>query len=719
MGASLKEMSLNDVIDKVRTAVYRAGMDEWGDSAMWVAEVFEDHAIVCNEKTGIHYRVGFTMSGDEVTVDDKDSWQEVEQEWVLKTLGPVIEFGGTIKTLDDNGKIGGLLVAYTDKNNLDLGRDFFTKDTDYDAKTGDPITIYYNHGLDRTIKRKKLGRGPGKLEFQDVGVWVEAQLDLRDEYEKAIFEMARAGKLGWSSGTLPNLVERVPQGKGFWIKTWPLGKDGSVTPTPAAGPILTQVLPLKTWAEATSSLQVTPSQDAGDASTRSSTTGTSNGQSTNRSSRSNTKMADKTPQEVFNDQLSLALKDWKVEAVDTPIGEVKDSVSALSQKVESIGDSVTKLVDILEKMPTSKKGGYMTDDGGTKDKASKSFGDFLVAVRRKDYKRLHQVYGSKAVYDPEDSEDWEVKDLSLEPGTAGGFLVPSEYAETLLQITPQASPILSRVQVIPVTRTSGDWPTLDQYITPSAGTGQTAFAGGVNTVITAPGGALTPTEPGFEMLQWRVHKIGGYTQVDNELISDSPMAIEALLRALFNVAVSAKHEYYILRGTGVGQPLGILNSTAPVLFTPTTNSLFSWADVGGMQARFKQVGTGGPAWLIHPSVWPDVLTMEVGTAGGAVWIANMQAAAGNTILGYPIVQSEHLPQANNSGNVILADLFAYLLFRRQEISVAFSEHAGFLNDKATWRFTARADGKPWVRQPITLADPQGSYTVSPFVVHND
>lgn len=160
----------------------------------------------------------------------------------------IVAFGGSIKALGD-GKIGGYLVRYTDADAPDLDGDFFTMQTEFDADDGDPVTLYYNHGLDPILKKRRLGRG--HLRFDEVGAWVEAQLEMRDDYERAIYRMAESGKLGWSSGTLPNLVEREPVGKAWHIKSWPLGKDASLTPTPAAGPVLTAVQPLKTWAEAT------------------------------------------------------------------------------------------------------------------------------------------------------------------------------------------------------------------------------------------------------------------------------------------------------------------------------------------------------------------------------------------------------------------------------------------------------------------------------------
>ena len=375
------------------------------------------------------------------------------------------------------------------------------------------------------------------------------------------------------------------------------------------------------------------------------------------------------------------------------------------KNVKDLSEGLSKLLTQLEKNPKVMGAGFITQDGGDADKNVKSFGDFLMAVYRKDAKRLNTVYKS-------------IKDLGEGTGTSGGYLVPEEYSTNLLQTAHMNNQVLSRVQTIPVTLAVGRWPALDQYITPTAGSGQTATAAGVKTTPVDAGDTLTKTEPSFEMLEWRLHKVGGYTEVDNELIDDSPISVEALLRGLFVVAIGAKNERNILRGSGAGEPLGILNSTAIVNVTPGTDNSFTWPDVGNMYAKFRSAG-GNPVWVIHPSVWPDIMGMET-TNGGAVWQANLATnSSGQGLNGIPIITSEHLPQANSSGDVVLADLSGYLMWQRSGISIDFSEHAAFTADQGTWRFTQRTDGKPWLRHPITLADPQGSYQVSPFVVHND
>jgi phage head maturation protease len=140
----------------------------------------------------------------------------------------IIYQGGAVKALGE-GKVGGYLVLFSTASDPDLVGDFFTPDTDFGSHKSTPVL--YQHGLDRTIKRRRLGTAD--LRTDDVGVWVEAQLALRDDYEREIYEMAQAGKLGWSSGTAAHLVERETSGKAQRLLAWPLGLDASLTPTPA------------------------------------------------------------------------------------------------------------------------------------------------------------------------------------------------------------------------------------------------------------------------------------------------------------------------------------------------------------------------------------------------------------------------------------------------------------------------------------------------------
>jgi len=78
--------------------------------------------------------------------------------------------------------------------------------------------------------KRKLGKGD--LKEDELGVWIEAQLNLRDEYEKAIYELVEKGKLGWSSAPLPP-GRAGGEGQGALYQGLALGLDASLTPTPA------------------------------------------------------------------------------------------------------------------------------------------------------------------------------------------------------------------------------------------------------------------------------------------------------------------------------------------------------------------------------------------------------------------------------------------------------------------------------------------------------
>ena len=136
--------------------------------------------------------------------------------------------GGKVKALG-NGKLGGYLVRFTDESQPDLQGDYFTKDSELGSFV--TLPVLYHHGADKTIGKRVIGNGTIKQDA--IGLWVEAQLAMRDEYEKEIYALAEKGALGWSSGAVSHLVEReYKTEKVAWVKTWWIA-EASLTPTPA------------------------------------------------------------------------------------------------------------------------------------------------------------------------------------------------------------------------------------------------------------------------------------------------------------------------------------------------------------------------------------------------------------------------------------------------------------------------------------------------------
>lgn len=550
-------------------------------------------------------------------------------------------------------------------DSVDLDGEKFTKDTDFGLDNFVRLPVFYSHNM----KEVKGVIGSAMVNaVDDVGILFDIIIDRSNKYLTLVKKLADMGRIGLSTGGLPQGVEK----DGSVIKTWNL-IEVSVTETPAE--FLT--LSLSEVKEFNDMLLEAASENVIESETL--------------------KSVDAQEEEVVEDKVEkidikigdIEMEDTKVPAVETP---------AQDENLKNINASIAHIMELLENTKAA-KAGYVTADGGTADPEIKSFGDFLVAVRRGDDKRLRSVYKS-------------TKDMGESPGSAGGYLVPTEYGNTLIQVAAMQNEVYSRVQRVPVARESGTYPALDQYFAPSAGSGATAFAGGVTAAFTQPGATFTETQPAFSTLNWRLNKVGGYTEVENELVEDSPFAIEALLRGLFQVAIAARNERNILRGSGVGEPLGILNASAAVGVSDTTTSNFKWDDVGKMYARYKGIG-GSPVWIIHPSVWPQIMTMN--NSSVTAWQSNLASGPGNMLNGYPVITSEHMPQLGATGSVLLADLSAYVVFEKPGLSIGYSEHVGFTRDVGTWVFKQRLDGKPWLQSAITLSSPGSSYTVAPFV----
>lgn len=133
-----------------------------------------------------------------------------------------------VKMLDQPGRIGGYLVVWGGPQQRDLHGEYFTPRTDLGLDWYDRRPMLYQHGLDPRLQADALGV-IDRLIPDDHGVWAEAQIAASHPRAPAIQRLIAAGKLGWSSGSLPHLVDVRPDG---CIERWII-VEGSLTPTPA------------------------------------------------------------------------------------------------------------------------------------------------------------------------------------------------------------------------------------------------------------------------------------------------------------------------------------------------------------------------------------------------------------------------------------------------------------------------------------------------------
>ena len=128
------------------------------------------------------------------------------------------------------GLIEGLAIPFGGPaSGKDLDGEKFTKDTDLALDwypNGRPLL--YDHGTDAEVGVQVVGRQVS-AKVVEAGMWAEAQLNRAHQYFEAIQGMVKDGKLYFSSGSVPHLVQASGDGT---IKRWPWVEQ-SLTTTPA------------------------------------------------------------------------------------------------------------------------------------------------------------------------------------------------------------------------------------------------------------------------------------------------------------------------------------------------------------------------------------------------------------------------------------------------------------------------------------------------------
>lgn len=156
----------------------------------------------------------------------------------------MIYFGGAIKALDDNGRIGGYAVTFSDgkSGRKDLSGEWFDGKSYLGARDGDGSDALFHHmqpiapGLESLADHLFT---PWKTKRDEIGLFSETTLKLADEYEAAVFRLAKAGKLGLSTGAAGHTVQKDANG---YIKRWIIAEI-SLTPTPCEP--LNRAMPIK------------------------------------------------------------------------------------------------------------------------------------------------------------------------------------------------------------------------------------------------------------------------------------------------------------------------------------------------------------------------------------------------------------------------------------------------------------------------------------------
>lgn len=209
-----------------------------------------------------------------------------------------------------------------------------------------------------------------------------------------------------------------------------------------------------------------------------------------------------------------------------------------------------------------------------------------------------------------------------------------------------------------------------------------------------------------------VFTAAGLATVSNQLLADSDPAVDALVTADLAKRLVALEETAFINGSGVNQPLGILN-TPGIGATPLTSTdVDDLLDAVLDAVAAVETAHGAPtAILMHPRTWTRIIKHR--DAAGAFVITpgagpqdprtGLRGPA-KTLWGYNVVTSNRIPTNLGGGTesrVIVADFREALILDRQGITVDESSHVHFTTNQTVFRAEQRV-GFTAARTPLAF-----------------
>lgn len=275
--------------------------------------------------------------------------------------------------------------------------------------------------------------------------------------------------------------------------------------------------------------------------------------------------------------------------------------------------------------------------------------------------------------------------------SAGGFSVPEPLSAKWLDESLPDEIVRPRCQVWPMTSASLKVPGFDGN-DQSTGT----YFGGFSMEFLAEEGAGTPQTGKLRLIELSAKKAGIFCNASSEVIEDG-LGFEAQLQMAIKKSLSLGMDYYLLRGVGGAQPLGVLTSPGVISVAKESGQKADTIDYLNLTKMFSRMYAEGQQraiFIANPSTIPQLLTLTLAIGVGGSQIPVMTESNGQfKILGRPVVFSPNMPTLGDENDIVFVDLSAYAMGLRRDLRIEKSTIPGWTTDVVSYRVLVRFDGQ--------------------------
>lgn len=345
----------------------------------------------------------------------------------------------------------------------------------------------------------------------------------------------------------------------------------------------------------------------------------------------------------------------------------------------------------------------------------KDFGAFALAVQRAMTPGMEQVAADM----PRLNYLSQATGMNAAIGSQGGFLLPQTFNLTIWDnLRQDEENLMNRCDRYTV---EGESLTFNANAETSKVAG--SRYGGIQGYWLHEAEQKDHSKPTFRQIKIEPKELAILVYVTDKLLRGAGIALSQYLTKAASDEIAFMVNDAIINGTGAGQPLGIIASTAEVsVAKQDTQAVGSTTivteNIVKMWARCLSRARRRSVWLINQSCEPQLMTMtlNVGTGGAPTYlpVGGLSTSPYATLLGRPVVPCEWCAAVGTVGDIILADLGYYCLGTKGGIMSDMSIHLRFDYNETVFRFVYEVDGQPWTASPLTPYK-GATHTVAPFV----
>jgi len=308
---------------------------------------------------------------------------------------------------------------------------------------------------------------------------------------------------------------------------------------------------------------------------------------------------------------------------------------------------------------------------------------------------LATVFGRK------DSRDWcDKKGVTFTKaqaegiGSAGGFLVPLELENAILDLRDSYGALRRRACVWPMGSDTSIFP---------------RRTGGTTAYFIAEGGTAQSTAAAMDGVALTAKKLGALVTLSNELAEDSIVDIVDFVANEIARTLAAKEDDCGFNGdgtSGFGGMRGIMqivldgaHAAAKVTAAAGHNTFatLDGTDLSLLMTKVRASAMARAAWFVSVTGFAQTFArLAAGAGGGYLYTGEVDGIPTPYFNGFPIIMSQKLPQVattlTGQGMLAFGDLYAAtVLGQRRGLTIARSDHRYLDTDQLGLLCTERFD----------------------------